>query len=152
MSTTVNTFFWFDANVGEAADFYVAAIPNSAVTSSTPGPDGSPFVVTLELAGHSITLLNGGPGHPLNDSASVQVIVETQEEVDRLWDALTSGGGEPGPCGWLTDKYGLSWQVVPSALFTLMSGEPARSMAVNTTMRTMSKLDIKTLQDAYDNA
>lgn len=151
MSTTVTTFFWFDSKAEEAANFYTALVPESRITEVTPGPDGSAFIVSLELAGHSLTLLNGGPGHPFTDAASVQVIVENQEEVDRLWDALTEGGA-PGPCGWLTDKYGLSWQIVPSDLPKLMSGEPAKIAAVGGALRTMSKIDLKALQHAYDNA
>ncbi|QIS05768.1 VOC family protein [Nocardia brasiliensis] len=149
---SVNTFFWFDSAAEEAATFYAAVVPNSSVTDISRNTDGSAFVVTLDLDGHAVTLMNGGPGHPLTDAASLQVIVETQDEVDRLWDALTDGGA-PGPCGWLTDRYGLSWQVVPTALPKLLSGEdPAKTIAVGTALRAMSKLDIKALQHAYDNA
>lgn len=149
---SVNTFFWFDSAAEEAAAFYAAVVPNSSVTDISRNADGSAFVVTLDLDGHAVTLMNGGPGHPLTDAASLQVIVETQDEVDRLWDALTDGGA-PGPCGWLTDRYGLSWQVVPTALPKLLSGEdPAKTIAVGTALRAMAKLDIKALQHAYDNA
>ncbi|WP_069163543.1 VOC family protein [Nocardia altamirensis] len=149
---SVNTFFWFDSAAEEAATFYTSVVPNSRVVDVARQSDGSAFIVSLELDGQAVTLMNGGPGHPLTDAASLQVLVETQDEVDRLWDALTEGGA-PGPCGWLTDRYGLSWQVVPTTLLTLMGGaDPAKTIAVGTAVQSMSKLDIKTLQDAYDNA
>ncbi|WP_327139461.1 VOC family protein [Nocardia sp. NBC_01327] len=152
MSTTVTTFLWFDTQAEEAAEFYTSLVPGSRITDISRGPDGAAFIVSLELAGHSLTLLNGGPAHPHTDAASIQAVVDGQEEVDRLWDAFTAEG-KPGPCGWLTDKYGLSWQVVPSGLPQLMGGtDPARSAAASTALRTMSKIDLKTLQDAYDNA
>lgn len=150
---SVNTYFWFDNAAEEAATLYAAAVPNSRITDISRNSDGAAFVVSLDLDGHAVTLMNGGPGHALTDSASLQVVVETQEEVDRLWDALTDGGGEGGPCGWLTDRFGLAWQIVPAALQTLMSSDdPAKTIAVGTALRGMSKLDLKTLQDAYDNA
>jgi predicted 3-demethylubiquinone-9 3-methyltransferase (glyoxalase superfamily) len=145
--TSVNTFLWFDTEAERAAEFYVASVPDSRITGVTRGEDGSAFVVTLELAGHAITLLNGGPGHTHTDAASIQVVVDDQEAVDRLWDALTEGG-KPGPCGWLEDRYGLSWQVVPAGLTELLSGE--RAAEVGAVMRTMSKLDLKVLREAAD--
>ncbi|MBF6297178.1 VOC family protein [Nocardia amamiensis] len=149
---SVNTFFWFENGAEEAADFYVSVIPNSRVVDIARNSDGSAFIVSLELDGQAVTIMNGGPDHPLTDAASLQVVVDSQDEVDRLWDALTEGG-QPGPCGWLTDRYGLFWQVVPSVLLELMSGDdPAKTIAVGTALRTMSKLDVKSLQDAYDNA
>ncbi|WP_107658946.1 VOC family protein [Nocardia suismassiliense] len=149
---SVNTFLWFDSAAEEAATRYTTLVPNSRITDVARNSDGTAFVVAIELDGHAVTLMNGGPGHPLTDAASLQLIVESQEEIDRLWDALTDGG-EPGPCGWLTDRYGLSWQVTPAVLPNLMSGDnPAKTIAVGTALRSMSKLDIKTLQDAYDNA
>ncbi|MEV6067428.1 VOC family protein [Nocardia sp. NPDC052001] len=152
MTTTVNTFLWFDNQAEEAAEFYTGLVADSRITDISRGPDGTAFVVTLELAGHALTLLNGGPGHTFTDAASLQVVVDGQDEVDRLWAAFTADG-EPGPCGWLTDKYGVSWQIVPSGLPALLSGiEPARMMAVNAALQTMTKIDLKTLQDAYDNA
>ncbi|AHH16226.1 3-demethylubiquinone-9 3-methyltransferase-like protein [Nocardia nova SH22a] len=106
-------------------------------------PDGSAFIVTAELAGHAVTLMNGGPGHPFSDAASIQVVVDGQDEVDRLWAALTDGG-EPGPCGWLTDRYGLSWQIVPAELPALLSGEHAA--AAGAALRTMSKIDLAAIR------
>lgn len=149
---SINTFFWFENSAEEAATLYAGLIPNSRITDVARDSEGVAFVVSVELDGQSVTLMNGGPGHPLTDAASLQVVVETQEEIDRLWDALTEGGA-PGPCGWLTDRFGLSWQIAPAVLPTLMSGDnAAKTIAVGTALRSMSKLDIKTLQDAYDNA
>ncbi|MFE3447241.1 VOC family protein [Nocardia sp. NPDC059180] len=150
--SSVNTFLWFESAAEEAGEFYASVVPNSRVVEISRTADGSAFVVTLDLDGQAVTLMNGGPGHPQTDAASLQIIVDSQEEVDRLWDALTAGG-EPGPCGWLTDRFGLSWQVVPSILPKLMGGDdPAKTIAVGTAMRTMSKLDAQALQDAYDGA
>lgn len=148
---SVNTFLWFDTDAEAAGELYAATVPNSRVVEVTRQGDGSAFVVTLDLDGQAVTLMNGGPGHPPTDAASLQVVVDTQDEVDRLWDTL-SDGGEPGPCGWLTDRFGLSWQIVPSVLPKLMSGEPDRVIAVGTALRSMSKLDIAELQRAYDQA
>ncbi len=149
MTTTVSTFFWFDDAAEQAAEFYVSLLPDARIVDITRNPDGSAFVVSLELAGHAVTLLNGGPGHPFSDAASLQVLVDGQEEVDRLWQALTADGGEPGPCGWLTDRYGLSWQIVPSELAKLMGGE--RAVSVAAALRTMSKIDLAVLRDVHDN-
>ncbi|MEV6429384.1 VOC family protein [Nocardia sp. NPDC051463] len=148
---TVTTFFWFDSQAEEAATRYTEIVPNSRVVEVTRHPDGSAFIVAIELDGQSYTLMNGGPGHPLTDAASVQLIVDTQAEVDRLWDALVEGG-EPGPCGWLTDRYGLSWQVAPAALAKMMGADPAKTAAVATALRSMSKIDLRALQDAYGQA
>ncbi|MFD8250525.1 VOC family protein [Nocardia sp. NPDC059691] len=150
---SVNTFLWLDNAAEEAAALYAAVIPNSRVVEVSRNSDGSAFIVSLDLDGQAVTLMNGGPDHPHTDAASLQVVVDTQDEVDRLWDALTADGGEPGPCGWLKDRYGLSWQVVPSALPKLMSGDDsAKTIAVGTALRSMSKLDVAALQNAYDNA
>ncbi|WP_280318498.1 VOC family protein [Nocardia wallacei] len=145
---SVTTFFWFERDAERAAEFYTATVPDSRITDITRNPDGSAFIVALELAGHAVTLMNGGPDHPLSDAASIQVVVDTQDEVDRLWSALTEGGA-PGPCGWLTDRYGLSWQVVPAALPTLLNSE--RGAAVGAALRTMSKIDVAVLQEAHDH-
>ncbi len=145
--TSVNTFIWFDSEAEQAAEFYTAAVPGSRTTGITRHEDGSAFVVTLELAGHAVTLMNGGPGHPHTDAVSIQVIVDGQEEVDRLWAALTEGG-KPGPCGWLTDRYGLSWQVVPSELPVLLGG--ANAAAVGAALNGMSKIDLHGLRAANE--
>lgn len=148
---SVTTFFWFAAEAEEAATFYTSVVPNSRIVDVTRHPDGSAFVVSLDLDGQSVTLMNGGPDHPLTDAASLQLLVDTQAEIDHLWTALTEGG-VPGPCGWLTDRYGLSWQVVPAAITKLMSGDPTKAAALGAALGTMSKLDLQALQDAYNNA
>ncbi|WP_067681532.1 VOC family protein [Nocardia miyunensis] len=145
--TSVSTFIWFDSEAEQAAEFYTAVVPDSRITGITRGGDGSVFVVTLELAGHAVTLLNGGPGHPHTDAASIQVVVDGQDEVDELWAALTADG-KPGPCGWLTDRYGLSWQVVPSELPLLLGGEHAD--AVGAALNGMSKIDLQGLREAHE--
>ncbi|NKY86782.1 VOC family protein [Nocardia veterana] len=143
--TAVNTFLWFDSEAEEAARFYTERVPGSRIVDITRNPDGSVFIVSAELAGHAVTLMNGGPGHRFTDAASIQVVVEGQDEVDRLWAALTAAG-KPGPCGWLTDRYGLSWQVVPAELPELMRGEHAA--AAGAALRTMSKIDLAAIRDA----
>ncbi|MFB7875811.1 VOC family protein [Nocardia sp. NPDC056064] len=148
---SVTTFLWFDADAEAAARLYTSTVPNSRVTEITRQGDGTAFVLELDLDGHAVTLMNGGPGHPHSDAASLQVIVDSQAELDRIWDALTEGGA-PGPCGWLTDRFGVSWQVVPTVLPKLMGGEPERVIAVGTALRSMSKLDIAALQRAYEGA
>ncbi|WP_410870284.1 VOC family protein [Nocardia sp. A7] len=149
---SVHTFLWFDADAEAAAELYAATVPNSRIVEVTRQGDGSAFIIDLDLDGQSVILMNGGPGHPHTDAASLQVIVDTQDEIDRLWDALSQGGGTPGPCGWLTDRFGVSWQVVPAVLAKLMGGAPDRAIAVGTALRTMSKLDIAALQQVYDQA
>ncbi|MEV6771640.1 VOC family protein [Nocardia sp. NPDC051030] len=149
---SISTFFWFDTEAEAAATQYTQVIPDSRITGITRNPDGSAFVVTLELQGHALTLMNGGPGHPPTDAASIQIVVDTQEEIDQLWAGLVEGG-QPGPCGWLQDRYGISWQVAPSQIMDLMSGEnPAKTAAVSTALQTMSKIDLKVLQDAHAHA
>ncbi len=148
----VNTFLWFAADAEAAAELYAATVPNSRIAGVSRQGDGSAFILELDLDGHAVTLMNGGPGHPHTDAASLQVIVDTQDEIDRIWDALTQDGGTPGPCGWLTDRFGVSWQVVPEVLPKLLSGEPDRVIAVGTALRSMSKLDIAALRQAHDQA
>ncbi|GEM30691.1 VOC family protein [Nocardia neocaledoniensis NBRC 108232] len=149
---TVSTFLWFDTDAEAAGELYAATVPNSRVVEITRQGDGSAFVVSLDLDGHAVTLMNGGPGHPHTDAASLQITVDTQDEIDALWDALTADGGEPGPCGWLTDRFGVSWQVVPAELPKLLAGETERVIAVGTALRAMSKLDIAALRRAHDQA
>ncbi|MEU0541415.1 VOC family protein [Nocardia sp. NPDC005978] len=147
---TLTTYVWFDNDVEYAAKFYAAVIPNSQVREYVRAADGHVLTATLNLAGQTVTLTNSGPGHPVTDTVSFRIAVDTQEEIDRLWDALTEGG-RGRPCGWLTDRFGLSWQVVPSILSSLTASEDAvKSLAADLVMRTMTKIDIKVLRDAYD--
>ena len=118
----ITPFLWFDGQAEEAAAFYVSLFPDSAVTGVTPGPGGAALVVEFRLAGaHFYLALNGGPHYKFNEAVSLSIDCRTQAEVDDLWEALSAGGSK-GQCGWLKDKYGLSWQVVPSALGELMRG------------------------------
>lgn len=146
----VRTFLWFNANAQEAAEFYVSVFKefDSAITGMTPGPDGRPLVVAFRLAGTEFLALNGGPAHQLSEAVSLSVDCRTQQEVDELWEKL-SAGGSPGPCGWLKDRFGLSWQIVPTRLVELLSGEDRTSARrVMDALMQMSKLDICALEAA----
>jgi predicted 3-demethylubiquinone-9 3-methyltransferase (glyoxalase superfamily) len=150
---------WFDTQAEEAAKFYCAVFKNSKITAISRYPEagqevhkkppGSVMVVAFELDGQPFTALNGGPQFKFDEAVSFQVMCETQGEIDHYWSALTAGGQE-GPCGWLKDKFGLSWQVVPSAIPRLMSGADAKKSArvMNAFMK-MKKLDLAALERAY---
>src|SRR5947209_6124640 len=141
---------WFDGKAEEAAAFYTSIFPDSAVTAVTPGLGGAALLVEFRLAGVRFLALNGGPHFRFNEAISLSIDCRTQAEVDELWEKL-SAGGSPGQCGWLKDRYGLSWQVVPDALPKLL-GNPDRAKAarVMKAMMTMTKLDIAALQAAAD--
>ena len=113
--TSISHMLWFDTQAEEAANFYVSLFKDGKVTGVSRGPDGKAFVVNFEIAGSRYLALNGGPLYTFNEAFSIFVNVEDQAEVDHFWDALTAGG-EESRCGWLKDKYGLSWQIVPKAL------------------------------------
>lgn len=140
---------WFDGNAEEAAAFYVSIFPDSAVTKVTPGPDGTALVVEFRLAGGRFLAINGGPQFKFNEAISLSIDCHSQAEVDELWEKLCSGGGEPSQCGWLKDRYGVSWQVVPSVLSQLLS-DPAKAGRVMPVLLKMTKLDIAALQAAAD--
>jgi predicted 3-demethylubiquinone-9 3-methyltransferase (glyoxalase superfamily) len=149
---------WFDGRAEEAADFYVSVFKNSRIVSTTYFPEGSPrpagSVMTVEfvLDGEEYLALDGGPEFTFSPAVSFMAHCDTQEEVDELWEKLTDGGQE-GQCGWLTDKFGVSWQVVPRALNGLLGGSDAAAAGrAVTAMLGMKKLDIGELQRAYDNA
>ncbi len=142
---------WYDGKAEEAADFYVSLFKNSKITDVSRMGDGVPaFMVSFHLDGQDFMALNGGPMYKFTEVNSLFVNCETQSEVDRLWDKL-SEGGEKQMCGWLKDRYGLSWQIIPSVLGELM-GDPDRVKAgrVIEAMLKMQKLDIKALRQAYD--
>jgi predicted 3-demethylubiquinone-9 3-methyltransferase (glyoxalase superfamily) len=150
------TYLWFDNRAEEAANFYASLFEDSKITDVTrygeagPGEPGSVMVVNFQLAGQDFIALNGGPQFRFTEAVSLFVNCETQEEVDRLWAALTDGGEEQ-PCGWLKDRYGLSWQIIPTALLRLLSDpDPAKAKRVMEAMFAMRKIDIATLQAAYD--
>lgn len=153
----ITPFLWFDGQAEEAANFYVSAFKNSKILDvvrfgeAGPGAPGSVMIVTFELDGETITALNGGPEYTFSPAISLAVNCETQDEVDELWGKL-SEGGEPGQCGWLTDKYGLSWQIVPTALSEVLSGpDPAGSQRAMNELLGMGKIDIEALRRAYEN-
>lgn len=150
------TFLWFDNQAEEAANFYVSIFKNSKIVNLSrygdagPGPKGSVMVAVFELDGQQFMALNGGPHFKLTPAISLVVNCESQAEVDQLWGKLLAGGGKPSRCGWLEDKYGLSWQIVPTALGKLMSDpDPEKSRRVTQALLQMDKLDIARLEQAY---
>jgi predicted 3-demethylubiquinone-9 3-methyltransferase (glyoxalase superfamily) len=152
----ITPFLWFDTQAEAAAKFYVSIFDNSRVVNVTrygdagPGPKGSVMTVVFELDGQRFTALNGGPQFKFTEAISFSVPCKTQEEVDKYWEAL-SDGGERGPCGWLNDKYGLSWQINPTVLDELLNDpDPRRSKRVMEAMLKMKKIDIAGLREAYD--
>jgi predicted 3-demethylubiquinone-9 3-methyltransferase (glyoxalase superfamily) len=152
----ITPFLWFDKEAEEAANLYVSVFKNSKIVSVSrygaagPGQPGSVMSVTFELEGQPFYALNGGPLYTFTPAISLFVNCETQEEVDTLWEKL-SDAGRPNRCGWLTDKYGLSWQIIPSVLGKLLqSGDREASNRAMKAMLTMNKLDIRALQDAFD--
>jgi predicted 3-demethylubiquinone-9 3-methyltransferase (glyoxalase superfamily) len=151
----VHPFLWFDTQAEEAANLYCSIFPNSKVTKiarntqAAPGPTGGVLTVEFELDGQKVIALNGGPHFKFTEAFSFTIDCETQAEVDRYWDALLEGGGQPSQCGWLKDRFGLSWQVVPTALPKLLT-DPDRAKAnrVMAAMMKMAKIDIAALEAA----
>ena len=153
----ITPFLWFDDKAEEAMNFYVSIFKNSKVGSVTrygeagPGPKGTVMTVTFQLDGQDFIALNGGPHFKFTEAISFSVDCKTQEEVDELWEKL-SAGGQKSRCGWLKDKYGLSWQIVPTVLGELLGSKDAKkSKNVMEAMLKMDKLDIKTLKQAYES-
>ncbi|ROS72236.1 putative 3-demethylubiquinone-9 3-methyltransferase (glyoxalase superfamily) [Curtobacterium sp. PhB130] len=143
-------FIWFDGQAEEAATFYTSVIPDSSVQNVQRLPDGTTMVVEFVLGGKPYRAMNAGPGHPHSDAISFQIDVDDQDELDRIWDAFLDAGGTPSMCGWLTDAWGVSWQVTPANWGELMSagGDPeGRARAFDAMMR-MVKLDIPALEAA----
>lgn len=150
--TGTTTCLWFDEQAGEAADFYVSLFPESRIVSTShyqegaPKPAGSVLTVEFELFGQAFLALNAGPEFPHSPAISFQVFCDTQDEIDRLWDALTSDGGSESMCGWCADRFGVSWQVIPRALPELLGNpDPARAQQAWSAMMTMRKLVIADL-------
>ena len=144
----ITTFLWFDSQAEEAANFYVSLFKDSRITHVTPGPIGAALVVEFELAGIKYIALNGGPMFKFTEAISLSVDCTDQAEVDELWEKLSQGGSK-SQCGWLKDKYGLSWQIVPSILPKLMADPSGRVMQA---LMQMTKIDIAFLQRAHDGA
>ena len=151
----ITTFLWLDTEAEEAATFYTSVFKNSRIVETAyygdagPGAAGTVMTVNFELDGQEFVALNGGPQFKFNEAVSLQVNCETQDEIDDFWSKL-SEGGEEGPCGWLKDRYGLSWQVVPTVLAELISDpDPEKSQSVMAAMLKMGKMDIATLEAAF---
>ncbi len=154
----ITTFLWFNDNAEEAVNFYMSVFPDSKLGAVSrygdagPGPKGSVLVANFELFGQNFIALNGGPKYQFTPAISLMVSCETQEEVDSYWSKLSAGGRED-MCGWLQDKFGLSWQIIPTALGKLMGDKDRKKAnAVMTAMLQMRKIDTQKLQDAYDHA
>lgn len=150
------TFLWFDNQAEEAVNFYTSIFNNAQIMEMTrygkagPGPEGSVMTVRFQLEGQAFLALNGGPEYKFTEAISLFVNCETQTEIDDLWAKLTEGG-EAGPCGWLKDKYGLSWQIVPVSLLEFVSDpDPEKARRVTEAMFQMKKLNIATLRQAYE--
>ena len=153
----ITTFLTFNDQAEEAINFYTSVFENSRVVSTTrygeagPGRKGTLMSATFELAGQQFFALNGGPSFTFSQGISLFVSCETQEEVDDLWEKL-SEGGEKGPCGWLTDKYGVSWQIIPRALGEMLNDDdPEKAKRVMNAMLQMSKIEIEGLRKAYES-
>jgi predicted 3-demethylubiquinone-9 3-methyltransferase (glyoxalase superfamily) len=158
MQHRITPNLWFDGNAEEAADFYVSVFDNARIvstahyTESAPGETGTVMTVEWELDGQRFVGINGGPQFKFSEAVSFQIDCETQEEIDHYWDRL-SDGGEEGPCGWLKDRFGLSWQVVPGGMDELFNGpDPERADRAMAAMLKMRKLDIAALREAADAA
>jgi predicted 3-demethylubiquinone-9 3-methyltransferase (glyoxalase superfamily) len=158
MGQKITPFLWFNNQAEEAATFYVSVFKNSEIRDVNrvgeggPGEPGSALVVDFKLDGQAVRALNGGPHYTLNEAFSFQIDCGDQEEVDYYWDKLTEGG-EPGPCGWLKDRFGLSWQVVPRRLVELLGDpDPGRAGRAMQAMMQMSKIEIAKLEEAADAA
>jgi predicted 3-demethylubiquinone-9 3-methyltransferase (glyoxalase superfamily) len=153
----ITPFLWFDSQAEDAANFYVSVFKNSKITAISryteggPGPAGSVMTVAFELDGQPFTALNAGPAFKFTEAMSFTVSCKTQEEVDYYWNTLTAAGGQASDCGWLKDKYGLSWQITPSVLIELLnSPDRAKAKRVMDAMMTMKKIDIAALQRAAE--
>jgi predicted 3-demethylubiquinone-9 3-methyltransferase (glyoxalase superfamily) len=153
----ITPFLWFDNQAEEAANFYVSVFKNSKVKQIThytgeepSGKKGQVMTVSFELDGREFVALNGGPQFKFTEAISFVIGCETQAEIDYYWERLTAGGGEEVQCGWLSDKYGLSWQVVPSKFFEEWVKDAAGLQRVMKELMQMTKLDLATLQKAYD--
>lgn len=153
----IKPFLWFDDQAEEAMNFYTSVFEDSKVIGVSrygeagPGEPGSVMIASFEIEGQRFTALNGGPRFKFTEAISFEIDCETQEEVDYLWESLTSGGGEESMCGWVRDKYGLSWQVVPRILGELMGDEDReKAKRVTEAMLGMRKIEIAELQRAYE--
>jgi predicted 3-demethylubiquinone-9 3-methyltransferase (glyoxalase superfamily) len=158
MMQKITPMLWFDSEAEEAARFYTSIFKDSKIKTITRygdsgaeasgRPKGSVMTVSFEIEGQEFTGLNGGPQFKFSEAVSFVVNCKTQKEIDELWAKLTAGGGQPGPCGWLKDRFGLSWQVVPAVMDELMKGDPKKAERVMAALMKMSKIDVETLEEA----
>jgi predicted 3-demethylubiquinone-9 3-methyltransferase (glyoxalase superfamily) len=149
---TITPFLWFDTQAEEAMHFYASIFERSRVLSVSRAHERV-MSVTFELEGQKLMALNAGPHHTFNEAVSFFVGCETQEEIDRLWDKLSADGGSPGRCGWLKDKFGLSWQVIPNALGPMLSDrDPGKAKRTLDAMLQMDKLDLAKLRAAHSGS
>lgn len=151
----ISPFLWFDNDGEEAIQFYLSVFKNAKTLNITrippdgPGPEGAFMVGSIEIEGQELVFMNGGPGHPQTDAFSLVINCESQKEVDYYWDKLLEGGGKPTACGWLSDKFGVNWQVTPVRLMELIKdADRAKAGRVMQAMMQMVKLDIATLEAA----
>jgi predicted 3-demethylubiquinone-9 3-methyltransferase (glyoxalase superfamily) len=157
MQQQIVTNLWFDTEALAAAEFYVSIFPSSRVvqvahySEAGPRPAGEVMTVEFELNGNRFVAINGGPEFSFSEAVSLQLRCDSQDEVDQYWARLTAGG-EERPCGWLKDRYGLSWQVTPTGLEDLFTGDPERARRAMEAMFTMKKLDLEALRAAADGA
>jgi predicted 3-demethylubiquinone-9 3-methyltransferase (glyoxalase superfamily) len=147
----ITPFLWFDTQAEEAMNFYTSIFKNSKIGDISRGAEGKALSVTFQVEGQDFMAFNAGPEFKFNEAISMFVNCQTQEEVDELWSKLTSDGGEESMCGWLKDKYGLSWQIIPNALGELMGdSDPVKAQRVMQAMLKMNKIIIADLKQAYD--
>lgn len=148
---TITPFLWFDGTAEEAMKFYVSIFKNSRIVGTSPGPDGKIMTGTFQLEGQQFMALNGGPQFKFTEAISLFVTCETQAEVDELWSKLTAGGGAESQCGWLKDRFGVSWQIIPSTLGKLLGDKDrVKAHRAMQAMLQMRKIDIAKLQKAFD--
>ena len=146
---TLSHMLWFNGQAEEAAEFYVNLFKDSKILNKTNGPDGSIFTVEFEILDSKYTALNGGPTFSFTEAFSIFILCQDQAEVDKYWDGLTSNGGTAGRCGWLKDKFGLSWQIIPKQLGECLGNpDPVKSAAAMNAMMGMSKLIVSELEAA----
>ena len=149
----ITPFLWFNGQAEEAAQHYVSIFKNSKIVSTMPGPDGKVMGLTFQLEGQEFQALNGGPQFSFTPAISLFVSCETQAEVDDLWQKLLAGGGREDQCGWLQDKFGLSWQIIPGALGRMLGDKNrAKAGAAMQAMLKMKKIDIATMEQAFKAA
>lgn len=153
----IATNLWFDSNAEAAVEFYVSLFEDAIITSllragnTGSGQEGSVAAMSFELEGQNFVAMNGGPQFKFNEAISIAVLCDSQDRIDALWEKLPADGGSHGRCGWLKDRFGLSWQIVPTVLSTLLADtDPARAARVMKAMTAMGKLDIEALELAYD--